>query len=201
MVESMLKSSNRLMTMVNNILDVAKMEDQSVSVNLKPASMAGVASHPLDILGALAQRRGIDLILDAAQEFTINVDGAQIERVTTNLVGNAIKFAPDDGKIVVHVEDMGESIRVCVEDDGPGIPASHLEKIFGKFEQVPGQKRGGTGLGLTISKRFVEAHKGRIWVESEYGHGARFYFTIPKNLEQDQEGNVFLGKPVSNDAG
>lgn len=200
MVESMLKSANRLMTMVNNILDVAKMEDQNVEVILKEASMAGIASHPLDILGALAQRRGIELILDAEEEFTINVDASQIERVATNLVGNAIKFAPDDGKIIVHVEDAGEAIRVCVEDNGPGIPASHLEKIFGKFEQVPGQKRGGTGLGLTISKRFVEAHKGRIWVESEYGHGARFYFTIPKNLRQDEVGNVYVGKPETNDA-
>ncbi|TBR19946.1 sensor histidine kinase [bacterium] len=182
MVESMHKSANRLMTLVNNILDVAKMETHELEMNLKEASLAGLASHSVDILGSLAKRRGIVCELDAAEEFTAVCDPDQIERVITNLLGNAIKFAPDDGRIVVHVEDLGPEMRVCVEDNGPGIPATHLEKIFAKFEQVPGQKRGGTGLGLTICKRFVEAHKGRIWVESELGKGARFYFTIPKTL-------------------
>ncbi|MFH2202127.1 MAG: ATP-binding protein [Elusimicrobiota bacterium] len=200
MVDSMIKSSNRLMTMVNNILDVAKMEDQNLAVHFSEASLSAIAQHPIEILGALAQRRGIELVLDPNGDYKAKLDQSQIERVTTNLVGNAIKFAPDDGRIVVHIEDLGEEYRFCVEDNGPGIPASHLEKIFGKFEQVPGQKRGGTGLGLTISKKFVEAHKGRIWVESEYGKGARFYFTIPKGLEQDEEGNVYLGKPAAKDA-
>ena len=182
MVESMHKSANRLMTLVNNILDVAKMETHDLEMNLKEASLAGLASHSIDILGSLAKRRGIVCELDAAEEFTTVCDPDQIERVITNLLGNAIKFAPDDGRIVVRVADLGPDMRVCVEDNGPGIPATHLEKIFAKFEQVPGQKRGGTGLGLTICKRFVEAHKGRIWVESEVGKGARFYFTIPKSL-------------------
>lgn len=182
MVESMIKSSNRLMTLVNNILDVAKMETHELEMNLKEASLAGLASHSLDILGSLAQRRGITLELDAGEEFSVVCDPDQIERVITNLLGNAIKFAPDDGRIVIRVADIGPALRLCVEDNGPGIPETHLEKIFAKFEQVPGQKRGGTGLGLTICKRFVEAHKGRIWVESELGKGARFYFTIPKDL-------------------
>ena len=188
MVESMLKSANRLMTLVNNILDVAKMETHELEMNMKEASLAGLASHSLDILGSLAQRRGIALELDASEEFTAVCDPDQIERVITNLLGNAIKFAPDDGRIVVHVVDTGPEHRLCVEDNGPGIPATHLDKIFAKFEQVPGQKRGGTGLGLTICKKFVEAHKGRIWVESELGKGARFYFTIPKDLKLPQEG-------------
>jgi len=200
MVDSMIKSSNRLMTMVNNILDVAKMEDQNIALHLGKASLNEIGQHPIEILGALAQRRGIELKLDAAGEYEANVDASQIERVTTNLVGNAIKFAPDDGHVIIHIEDRGEEFRFCVEDNGPGIPASHLEKIFGKFEQVPGQKRGGTGLGLTISKKFVEAHKGRIWVESDYGKGSRFYFILPKGLEQDEEGNVYLGKPAEKDA-
>jgi NtrC-family two-component system sensor histidine kinase KinB len=200
MVESMLKSSNRLMTMVNNILDVAKMETGKVEVQIKEASLAGLAGHSLDVLGSLAQRRGIELKLDAAEEFTMKLDPNQIERVITNLVGNAIKFAPDDGRVTVHVAAKGPDIELCVEDNGPGIPASHLGKIFGKFEQVPGQKRGGTGLGLTISKRFVEAHLGRIWVESELGKGARFYFSIPKGLSLDDAGEVVLNSAVSEDA-
>ena len=201
MVESMLKSANRLMTLVNNILDVAKMEASGkLEMTLKESSVAGLASHSLEILEALAQRRGITLELQSPEEFTIPVDANQIERVIANLVGNAIKFAPDDGKVSVRIEDKGGEILVCVEDNGPGIPPTHLTKIFEKFEQVPGQKRGGTGLGLTICKRFVEEHLGRIWVESELGKGARFYFTLPKKLSQDASGNVVSAAGSNKDA-
>jgi len=190
MVESMLRSSNRLMNMVNNILDVAKMETSKVIVYLKEASLAGLSGGALETLASLAKRRGIVLELEAEEEFMINVDPNLIERVITNLVGNAIKFAPDDGKIVVTVIDKLDHMQLCVEDNGVGIPASHIEKIFGKFEQVPGQRRGGTGLGLTISKKFIEAHYGRIWVESELNKGARFYFVIPKGLKSTKDGDV-----------
>jgi PAS domain S-box-containing protein len=200
MVESMLKSANRLMMMVNNILDVAKMDSHQLEVNLKDVSLSGLASHSIEILGSLAQRRGITMDLDAEEEYMVSCDGNQIERAITNLLGNAIKFAPDDGQVTVHVEDKGNVLEVCVEDDGPGIPPSHIDKIFGKFEQVPGQKRGGTGLGLTITKRFVEAHHGRIWVESVLGEGARFYFTIPKGLELNEDAEVVIGATQSEGA-
>ena len=200
MVESMLKSSNRLMMMVNNILDVAKMDSHQLEVNLKEVSLAGLASHSVEILGSLAQRRGISMDLDAEEEFMVNCDGSQMERAITNLLGNAIKFAPDDGHVIVHIKDKGHALELCVEDDGPGIPPSHIDKIFGKFEQVPGQKRGGTGLGLTITKKFVEAHHGRIWVESVLGEGARFYFTISKGLELTDDGDVVVGSKVGEDA-
>jgi len=183
MVESMLKSSNRLMTMVNNILDVAKMQTHELEMNLKEEDVAGLGQHAIEVLGSLAQRRGITMEMKSEGDSKSVCDPNQIERVITNLLGNAIKFAPDDGRIIVHAVRKGDDLEVCVEDNGPGIPASHLDKIFGKFEQVPGQKRGGTGLGLTISKRFVEAHGGRIWVESVVGEGARFYFTLPRGLE------------------
>jgi len=200
MVESMLKSANRLMMMVNNILDVAKMDSHQLEVNLKEVSLSGLASHSIEILGSLAQRRGISMELDAEEEFMVSCDASQIERAITNLVGNAIKFAPDDGHVIVHVKDEGNVLELCVEDDGPGIPPTHLDKIFGKFEQVPGQKRGGTGLGLTITKRFVEAHHGRIWVESVLGEGARFYFTLAKGLELNAENEVVVGSAAGKDA-
>ncbi|MFA6029537.1 MAG: ATP-binding protein [Elusimicrobiota bacterium] len=196
MVESMHKSATRLLGLVNNILDLAKMESGRVEVSLKEASLAGLAGQAIEILSALAQRRGIRVELSAADECTSSVDPDQIARVVQNLLGNAIKFSPDDGKIVVSITEKSDHHLLCVADSGPGIPASHLEKIFAKFEQVPGQKRGGTGLGLTISKRFVEAHLGRIWVESELGKGAQFYFTLPKNLRKNEAGEVLVAAPV-----
>ncbi|UPT72990.1 MAG: ATP-binding protein [Elusimicrobiota bacterium] len=119
-----------------------------------------------------------------------------LERVFTNLLGNAIKFAPDGGNITISIADAGHELQCCVEDDGDGIPPEHLKRVFEKFEQVPGQRRGGTGLGLTITRYFVEAHLGRIWVESEPGSGARFYFTIRKGLTAAPDGTVLSAEAV-----
>src|SRR6185312_4586753 len=126
--------------------------------------------------------------LVAVEEFTVEADGDLIERVFTNLLGNAIKYTPDSGTITLSLNDDGKSIVCCVEDTGEGIPADYLSRVFEKFEQVQGNRRGGTGLGLTISRFFVESHHGRIWVESEVGHGSRFYFTVPKDLVADEDG-------------
>jgi signal transduction histidine kinase len=182
MVESMHKSASRLMSMVNNILDLDRMEAGRIKPSLKEASLAGVAGQAVEMLGALAQRRGIRMELKAEEEFTTALDTDQIGRVVLNLLGNAVKFSPDDGCVTVSIEEREAFHLVCVADEGPGIPPAYLEKIFGKFVQVPGHKRGGTGLGLAISKGFVEAHGGRIWAESEPGKGSRFYFTVPKGL-------------------
>ncbi len=190
MVESIRKAATRLLGMVNNILDLAKMEAGHLEVKLQEVSMAGVAGHALNLLTPLAQRRGLKMELEAAEEFTIMADGDLMERVLINLVGNAIKFAAEDGKVKVSVQDKGDAVEFCVADDGEGIPPQFLGKIFEKFEQVPGQRRGGTGLGLTICRLILEAHLGRIWVESEPGHGARFYASVPKDLAPGEGGKV-----------
>jgi signal transduction histidine kinase len=181
MVESMLRSAGRLLAMVNNILDVARLDSQAVQVKLARASLAGLAGRAIETLNAIAQRRGISVELQAEEEFSVDVDAEQIERVFANLISNALKFSPDDARIVVSLRHDEERIEASVEDQGPGIPAQYLERVFEKFEQVPGTRHGGTGLGLTICRRFVEAHGGRIWAESAPGKGARFRFTIPKS--------------------
>ena len=116
-----------------------------------------------------------------------------LERVFTNLLGNAIKYTPDGGTITLSLADDGDYIRCCVEDTGEGIPADYLARVFEKFEQVQGNRKGGTGLGLTIARFFVEQHLGRIWVESEVGRGSRFFFTVPKGLALDATGAVRIG--------
>ena len=117
-------------------------------------------------------------------------DSDMLERVFTNLLGNAIEFSNENGTITVSISDGDGELQACVEDNGDGIPPEHLQRVFEKFEQVPGQKRGGTGLGLTITRYFVEAHYGRIWVESIPGQGARFYFTIKKGLTLLPDGTM-----------
>ncbi|MBI4423572.1 MAG: HAMP domain-containing protein [Elusimicrobia bacterium] len=190
MVESIRKACTRLLAMVNNILDLAKLEAGRMELKLKEVSLAGIGSHAMDILGSLAQRRGLTMTLETDEEFSLNADFDLMERVFTNLLGNAIKFATEDGKVTLSFYDEGDFVKFCVADDGEGIPPGHLDKIFEKFEQVPGQRRGGTGLGLTICRHIVDAHLGRVWVESEVGKGARFYVVIPKDLVQTEGGKV-----------
>lgn len=189
-VSSVRRSTSRLMSMINNILDIAKMESGRAKLQLKTISLAGIAGRAIDILEQLAKAKKISVHLVAIEEFSVEGDSDMLERVFTNLLGNAIKFAPEGGTITVSITDEGSELRGCVEDNGDGIPAEHLKRVFEKFEQVPGQRRGGTGLGLTITRYFVEAHFGRIWVESDPGHGARFYFTVRKDLVLQPDGSV-----------
>ena len=100
-----------------------------------------------------------------------------------NLLSNAVKFTPADGRIEVHAAEVNGEIQVAVADTGPGIAPEDVERIFEEFQQtdVGAGKREGTGLGLALSKRLVELHGGRIWVESEAGAGSRFVFTLPAN--------------------
>jgi signal transduction histidine kinase len=195
-VSSVRRSTSRLMSMINNILDIAKMESGRARLNLKTVALAAIAVRAIDILEQLAKAKKISVHLVAIKEFTVEADPDMLERVFTNLLANAIKFAPEGGTITVSIADVGGELRCCVEDDGHGIPPEHLQRVFEKFEQVPGQRSGGTGLGLTITRYFVEAHFGRIWVESEPGHGAQFYFTIKKGLNVAHDGTVMLAEPI-----
>lgn len=195
-VSSIKRSSSRLMGMINNILDIAKMESGRLRLALKETSLAGVAGRAIAILESLAKQKNIDVRLEAAEEFTLSVDADMLERVFTNLLGNAIKYTPDKGRIVISIVDEGPHLKCCVEDSGEGIPPDMLERVFEKFEQVQSNRRGGTGLGLTITRFFVESHLGRIWVESELGKGSRFYFTVPKGLALDADGGARLAAAV-----
>lgn len=192
MLVSMDRASFRLLGMINNILDVAKMEVGKFEIKLAKTQVDEVAARVLELLQSLAQRKNIKLSLETPAPVSADLDSELIERVFTNLVGNAIKFTPEDGKITIRLLESSDTITACVEDSGEGIPREYVTKIFEKFEQVKGQKGGGTGLGLTICKYIVSGHLGRIWVESEPGKGARFYFSIPKNLAKNAADEVMV---------
>lgn len=186
MVSSIHRSGNRLMGMINNILDIAKMQSGRLRLNIQSVCLAEVGRRSMANLAGLYEQKKIAVILDMPEDLRLDADGDLLERVFNNLLGNAIKFTPAEGKITLSAIDEGTVLRACVADTGDGVPAAYREKIFEKFEQVAGQQRkGGTGLGLTITKAFVEAHGGRIWVESEVKKGSRFYFTLAKDLGRD----------------
>lgn len=194
---SVQRSLNRLLGMINNILDIAKMESGKVQVQLNTIVLNEVAQRSITILEALSAKKKLKVGMAEGPPLSVEGDGDLLERVVTNLLGNAIKYTPDGGSITISVVDDGDKLKLCVADTGPGIPESYLKKVFEKFEQVTGQRKGGTGLGLTIAKCFVEAHLGQIWVESVIKHGSQFYFTVPKNLAVNEAGAVVVKVPAA----
>jgi PAS domain S-box-containing protein len=180
------KSSARLLDMINDILDVAKMESGRMPMNIENVSFEDIAQLVVKSLESQAKKDKVGLYLETKNEIeSIDADKNLIHRVITNLVSNALKFTPEQGEVKIIIEDIGDKMQVSIQDTGEGMPAEYVDKIFDKFEQVKGSrgKRKGTGLGLTITKYIVETHGGKIWAESEIGKGSRFTFWIPKGAK------------------
>jgi len=192
MLVSIDRAAFRLLGMINNILDSAKMEAGKMEISLAPVNLREVAARVNSLMEPLGQRKSIRFELEGAESLMVNSDAGLIERMFTNLIGNAIKFTPENGVITTGIAEDGPNVTAWVRDTGDGIPTEYLDKVFEKFEQVKGQKAGGTGLGLTICKFVAAAHLGRIWVESEPGKGAKFIFSFPKNLAKDEGGRVVV---------
>ena len=190
MLDTMDRASNRLLSLINDILDIAKLESGRMTLTLSETDLPVLTKRMLEILESQATKKSIQLEVSSPENLPkMYADPDLLERVFTNLVGNSLKFTPENGKIIVKFEEAIEGskdfIKVSVIDSGEGIPSEYLDKIFDKFQQVAGQKKGGTGLGLTICKHIVEAHLGRIWAESVIGRGSSFIFLLPKNLTSD----------------
>jgi signal transduction histidine kinase len=135
----------------------------------------------------IAQERGLQIVhqIPAGMAGLVLADKDRLNQVLNNLIGNAIKFSPDGGTIQVSLHEVEGKVQVVVSDEGIGMPADQVHRIFDRFYQVDGSSRrrfSGTGLGLAIAKRILEAHDGVIWVESELDKGSTFYFTLPQLL-------------------
>jgi len=193
MIVSIDRAAFRLLQMVNNILDIAKMEAGKMELNLTKFNVYNLVKNCVDLMSSLAIKKNITFVIDGDKNIEIVADANLIERIYINLIGNAIKFTPQDGKITIGFAIMDGKFRSWVEDTGEGIPPEYIDKIFAKFEQVKGQKAGGTGLGLTISKYIAQAHLGKIWAESKPGSGAKFIFEFPLNLKKDEFGRIVAG--------
>lgn len=174
-----LRSTQRIIDMVSDLLDVSRLEAGKIPLELEPVDLGVLAAETVRNVGAGARRIHYD---PPAATVTARCDPKVIGRVITNLLDNAIKFTPDGAAVRITVAlDQGAGARVAVHDVGPGIPAEAQEVIFQKFGQVSGvkQARRSSGLGLTFCKLAVEAHGGRIGVESVVGHGSTFWFVVP----------------------
>jgi len=182
------ESSEKLLGMINNLLDVSKLEAGKMVLNLKETDLSKIASTIVDFFYPQAKSLKIDLSFRCAKDpGKINVDENLIERVITNLVSNAMKFTPAGGSVTVEIVDDAPTagfLTVSVKDNGKGIPEGEVDRVFEKFHQVADStlKKTGTGLGLTVCKYIVEAHLGVIGAKSVFGKGSQFHFHIPKDL-------------------
>jgi len=190
MIVSIDRAAFRLLGMVNNILDIAKMEAGKMEINITEFNVYELVAKCVDLMSPLAQKKDIKFVIDGDKNIKINADTDLIERLYINLIGNAIKFTPQEGRITIGFVINGTNFRSWVEDTGEGIPPEYIDKVFEKFEQVKGQKAGGTGLGLTISKHISEAHLGKIWAEYRPNMGAKFVFEFPLGLYKDEFGKI-----------
>ncbi len=179
-------SSRKLLGMINDILDVAKLDSGTMPVEIVAMDIFDTAKFVADSLMSQAKKDKINLqVVKESELKELHADKNLIHRVLTNLVSNALKFTPENGEIKIVLLDTGDKIQITVSDTGRGMPEEYLDKIFDKFQQITGSegRSKGTGLGLTITKQIVELHKGKIWVESELNRGSKFIFWIPRGLE------------------
>lgn len=177
------EQSNRLIELVNSLLDISKIEAGMISLNLANLDINQLIKKAVAETEPLAMSKNISLKVDIAQDLpSIKMDNERILQVLLNLIGNAVKFTPGGGKVTVFAQTVGQEIQVSVMDTGPGIPEENLNTIFDKFKQTNTKSYNtikGTGLGLTIVKHIIIAHGGRVWAESEVGHGSTFIFALP----------------------
>jgi PAS domain S-box-containing protein len=174
-------SCDRLIRLINGILDLAKIEAGQIKLHPVPLNMAEVAERAIRSVKALADRSEVTLKLDQPAELPpVEADKDRIEQVVTNLLSNAIKFSPPRGEVRVELKVENGWLKCSVIDQGCGISPEDLDRVFGKFQQVgESRRKGGTGLGLAISQALIVEHKGRIWVESKLNEGSRFIFVLP----------------------
>jgi PAS domain S-box-containing protein len=166
--------------MIRDLLDASAIEAGRLSVDRQPAALGSIISTAVDMVRGEAEQRSIRLAVDIPPDLrSVNADASRIVQVITNLLGNAIKFTNAGGTVVVRAANEPTSVTVSVEDSGIGIEPEALTRIFDRFWQARPTPRRGSGLGLAIARGIVEAHGGRIWVESEVGQGSVFSFSLP----------------------
>jgi len=188
-MEIVTQRTHAITRLVNDILTLQLLEQEAM--RMAPVAVDELVRSAVQGAEATAAQAGLTVRAKVAKPLPlIYGDRGRLTQVLDNLLGNAIKFSPDGGTIMVRAYPVHEAVKVEVTDQGIGIPADELDKIFERFYQVDGSSKrrfSGTGLGLAIVQRIVEGHNGKIWVESEMGKGSTFFFTIPALSPDDAE--------------
>lgn len=188
----LLNSSQRLNQLIASLLDLSKMEANMMAFNFAPTKLTQLVQHTVDKVQFLAERKHIQVIIDdqLPPDYLLSLDTIRIDQALENLLSNAVKFSPQESSITLTLfHNANESTTtIAVKDDGPGIHANDLPHIFERFYQgktPDGEARFGSGIGLALAKKVVEAHHGTIGIDSEPGNGTTVHFTLPDKIRQE----------------
>lgn len=179
-IDTMQQAAARMNVLLEDLLDTSKIEAGRYTVKPVPLDVSQILEEAYALLAPLAQEKGVDLSFNAEPGLQINADPERLFQVLSNLIGNAIKFTPRQGKIGISAMSNGEEIVFAVRDSGEGIAPDQLPHVFDRYWTLTENNPTGSGLGLYITQGIVKAHGGRIEAESELGRGSEFRFTVPK---------------------
>ncbi len=184
-VNDVLEAGKHLLSLINDVLDLAKIEAGKMELELAPVAVHDLLRSAVSMQSERADRAGVELALTTRpDEITVTADERRLRQIVYNLLSNAVKFTPADGRVDLSAQLDNGHVEIEVADTGPGIAADDLETIFEEFEQTSdGKQAEGTGLGLPLSRKLAELHGGRLWAESQPGRGSTFHLTLPTRRE------------------
>ncbi|RME80662.1 MAG: hybrid sensor histidine kinase/response regulator, partial [Planctomycetota bacterium] len=182
-VQNILESSHHLLALINDLLDLSKIESGEMELVCRPVLISKLLDECSTLLSGMAKKKEIEIIIQESPQIEIQADPQRLMQIFFNLISNAIKFSPEKSRVEIGAEEKEETILFWVKDYGMGIPKDFQSRVFKKFQQLDttlARQFEGTGLGLALTKSLVNMHGGEIWFESEEGKGTTFYFTLPK---------------------
>ncbi len=187
LLETIQTSSLFMTRLINDLLDVAKIESGKLELHRQPTDLVALVKRNVDRNRLIASNKEIDLRLTTEPLPTMDIDPDKIDQVLNNLISNAIKYSHPHTRVDVRLQQKNQRVVLSVQDQGQGIPAEEIDRLFQPFQKtsvrsIAGEKS--TGLGLVIVKRIVKGHGGKIWVESEVGKGSTFFVSLPLNAEE-----------------
>ncbi|MBN1200863.1 MAG: PAS domain-containing protein [Anaerolineae bacterium] len=191
MADNIRREVDTLTQLVQEMRDLSLIESGQMPVRLTPADLLSIVQASVEPLCALSESKEQTIVLSVPAGIDVLADDVQIQRALKNIVHNAVKFSPEGGEIQITATRQGDEAVIAVKDQGPGIDAKELPRIFERFYQVDPARRDGTGLGLAIVRHIVMAHGGRLWAESVKGHGSTFYIALvlaedsPEHMEPE----------------
>ena len=194
-VDAIIRNASRLKEIIESLTSVDNYQSGSARIRQRKVSVTRVIEDVSASFREMAVQKGVSLKveIDGGQDLLVDADGSKVAIVLSNLVKNAITFTNEGGHVVIRSEHQSEFVKVAVEDDGVGIPAKDLARVFDRFYQVEShltRRHGGMGLGLSVAKVMIEMHGGRIWAESTEGIGSTFSFLLPVDLKNDEPEHV-----------
>ncbi|WP_236953994.1 PAS domain-containing protein [Marinobacter salinus] len=187
-VKEILKAGEHLLTLINEVLDLAKIESGNIDLSLEPVELVSVIEECLSLVASLSKKRHIEIDSEGVRSFTVRADRTRLKQVLLNLLSNAIKYNKENGRVSVETVSEGDNrLHLRVIDTGPGIPEPRLEELFQPFNRLGAETSEveGTGIGLTITQRIMEMMGGSVAVNSEIGVGSTFWLDLP--LERDTD--------------